>query len=206
MNVPNLNFDAERGSARLPSSAANGSRSVAYAPYGEFVNFSAQDEPTSDIRKLLFKYLGLALRYRWLIVVCCGLSLAVGFILTYTQTPIYKATVTVQIEQRVPRVVKIEGAEDPNSGMDSRRFYQTQYELIRSKSLAERVVAELGLAAASDFFHPPTSSAWAKLRSLIRSSPSTGTDDGVNKESLEQRKAVAASMVQRDLSIRLTPD
>ena len=206
MNVPNLNFDAERGSARLPSTAVNGSRSVAYAPYGEFVNFNAQDEPTSDIRKLLFKCLGLALRYRWLIVVCCGLSLAVGFILTYTQTPIYQATVTIQIEQRVPRVVKIEGAEDPNSGMDSRRFYQTQYELIRSKSLAERVVAELGLAAASDFFHPPTSSAWAKLRSLIRSSPSTGTDDGVNKESLEQRKAVAASMVQRDLSIRLTPD
>jgi capsular exopolysaccharide synthesis family protein len=206
MNVPNLNFDDERGSARLPSTAVNGSRSVAYAPYGEFVNFNAQDEPTSDIRKLLFKCLGLALRYRWLIVVCCGLSLAVGFILTYTQTPIYQATVTVQIEQRVPRVVKVEGAEDPNSGMDSARFYQTQYELIRSKSLAERVVADLNLAAASDFFHPPTSSAWAKLRSVIRSSPSTGTDDGDNKETLEQRKAVAASMVQSGLSIVLTPN
>src|SRR6516164_5450099 len=130
MNVP-MNFDAERGSARLPSTAANGSRSVAYAPYGEFVNFSAQDEPTSDIRKLLFKYLGLALRYRWLIVVCCGLSLAVGFMLTYTQTPIYQATVTIQVDRQAAKVVKVgESSQDLDFGGDDERFSQTQYDLL----------------------------------------------------------------------------
>src|SRR5712691_10087205 len=139
MNVPNLKFDAESGSGRLPSTAVYGSRSIAQAPYGEFVNFNAQDEPTSDFRKLLFKYLGVALRYRWLILGCCAVSLLIGFILTYTQTPIYQATVTIQIDRQAARVVKVEGAEDPNFGTDAARFYQTQYDLIRSRSLAERI-------------------------------------------------------------------
>ena len=66
MNVPNLNFDAESGSARLPSTAAYGSRAVANAPYGEFINFDQGS--TFDHRKAIFTYLGLALKYRWLIL------------------------------------------------------------------------------------------------------------------------------------------
>jgi len=157
MNVPNLNFNAEGGSARLPAeggaarlpaTAAYGSRSVAQAPYGEFVNFNAQDEDKSDFRKLFFRYLGLTLRYRWLILFCCAISLAIGLILTYSQTPIYQATVTVEIDRQAARVVRVENAQDDYlSGVDNSRFYETQYDLLRSRSQAERVAADLDLAA-----------------------------------------------------------
>jgi uncharacterized protein involved in exopolysaccharide biosynthesis len=173
MNVPNLNFDAEGGAARLPSTTAYGPRSVTQAPYGEIVYPNVQDEATSEFRNLFFRYLGLALRYRWLILACCVLSLAIGFILTYTQTPIYQATVTIQIDRAAARVVKTDSAQDLDSGTDGMRFYQTQYDLLKSRSLAERVATDLDLAAAPDFLHPPTTSAWAKLRSLIHPSGST---------------------------------
>ena len=159
MNVPNLRFDAEGDSARLPSIAPYGSRSVASAPYGESVNFSTQDEPTSEFRKSFFRYLGLALRYRWLIAVCCALSLAVGFVLTYTQIPIYQATVTVQIDRQAAKIVNVGGQQDPEYFGDDLRFYQTQYDLLRSRSLAERVATDLNLAAESDFLNP-SSTAW----------------------------------------------
>jgi capsular exopolysaccharide synthesis family protein len=205
MNVPKLSFDAEGGSARLPSTAPYDSRSVASAPYGESVNFNAQDEPTSDFRKLFFRYLGLALRYRWLILVCCALSLAIGFIVTFMQTPIYQATVTIQIDRQAAKVVKFEGAQDSDSG-DGDRFYQTQYDLLKSRSLAERVATDLDLGATSDFLHPPSNSAWGKLRSLVFSSADTATKDKGNtatadKGNFEQRKAAAASMVQSGLSV-----
>jgi polysaccharide biosynthesis transport protein len=209
MNVPNLiNFDAEGGSARPPSTAAYGARSVANAPYGESANFNAPDEPTSDLRKSFFVYLGLALKYRWLIVVCCALSLGIGFILTYTQTPIYQATVTIQIDKEAARVVKVDTPQDPDSGVDTLRFYQTQYDLLRSRSLAERVATDLDLAAASDFLDPPSTSAWAKLRRLIRPSASTttGTDNNSGKGNLEQRKAAATGMVLGGLSIAPVPN
>src|SRR6516164_10030759 len=218
MNVPNLNFNAEDGaarlpaeggSARLPATAAYGSRSVAQAPYGEFVNFNAQDEPKSDFRKLFFRYLGLALRYRWLILFCCTISLAIGFILTYSQTPIYQATVTVEIDRQAARVVRVQGAQDDYlSGADNLRFYQTQYDLLRSRSQAERVAADLDLAAASDFLNPPSTSAWGKLRGLIFRSANTQTDNEGKREAgnLEQRKTAAALMVQYGLTVMPVPN
>src|SRR5260370_38980331 len=104
MNVPNLTFDAEGGFARFPSTAAYGSRSVAQAPYAEFVNFNDQGS-TFDHRKVLFTYLGLALKYRWLILACCTVALGIGFIVTFTSTPIYRATVSVQIDRQAPKIV-----------------------------------------------------------------------------------------------------
>jgi polysaccharide biosynthesis transport protein len=208
MNVP-INLDAEGGYARLPATAAYGSRSVAQAPYGEFVNFNAQDEPRSDFRKLFFRYLGLALRYRWLILFCCAISLAIGLILTYSQTPIYQATVTVQIDRQAARVVRVEGAQDDYlSGVDNLRFYQTQYDLLRSRSQAERVAADLDLAAASDFLNPPSTSPWGKLRGLIFRSANTQTANEGRREAgnLEQRQAAAARMVQSGLSLTPVPN
>jgi capsular exopolysaccharide synthesis family protein len=200
MNVPSLRFNAEGGSPPAPSTAAYGAHSVAHAPYGEFVNSGTQDEPTSNFRKLFFTYLALALRYRWLILVCCALSLAVGFILTYTQTPIYQATVTVQIDRQAAKIVKVGDAGDSDIRYDD-RFYQTQYDLLRSRSQAERVATDLNLAAASDFLDPPSTSPWGKLRSLIFRSARTATTDNGNKGTLEQRKGAAAGMVQSGLSI-----
>jgi capsular exopolysaccharide synthesis family protein len=200
MNVPSLNFDSEGESVRLPSTTVNGPRPIANAAYGEFAGFTANDEATSDFRKLFFTYLGLALKYRWLIVACCGLALAIGFITTYTQTPIYQATVTVQIDRQAARVVKVDSAQDSDSGFDD-RFYQTQYDLLRSRSLAEKVAADLDLAAASDFLNPPSTSAWVKLRSLIRPSAGPATADSGEKGNFEQRKAAAAGMVQSGISI-----
>jgi capsular exopolysaccharide synthesis family protein len=205
MNAPKFNVVAQGDSAGLPSTAADGSRSV-QAPYGEFVNFNTEDGSAPDFRKMFFKYLGLALRYRWLILACCALSLTIGFVLTYSQTPIYQATVTIQIDRAAARVVKIDSPQDPDSGTDGPRFYQTQYDLLKSRSLAERVATDLDLANASDFLHPATSSAWAKLRSLIRPSASTTSAPLKDNGKVEQRKAFAAGIVQSGLSIWPVPN
>src|SRR6516225_6771206 len=117
MNVP-VNFDAEGGSTPLPSTAAYGSRAVANAPYGEFINFDQGS--TFDHRKAIFTYLGLALKYRWLILAFCTVALAIGFVVTFTSTPIYRATVSVQIDRQVPKIVKTE--TQPDFGDNSDRF------------------------------------------------------------------------------------
>src|SRR6516165_9218181 len=138
MNVPTLNFDAEGGSARLPSTPAQGMRTVAQAPYGEFVNFNDRAS-TFDHRQALFTYLGLALKYRWLILAFCTIGLAIGFFVTFTSTPIYQATVSVQIDRQAPKIIKT-GSQDPDFGEDGGyRFYETQYDLLKSRMMAERV-------------------------------------------------------------------
>jgi uncharacterized protein involved in exopolysaccharide biosynthesis len=138
----------------------------------------------------------------WLIPTFCTVSLAIGFITTFTTTPIYRATVTIQIDRQEPRIVKTDA--DPGFQNDTYRFYESQYELLKSRMLVERVVSDLNLVSAPDFLNPPSTSPWRKLRSLILPSGKSGdaaTEDKRETSDLEQRKAAAAGMVQAGLSI-----
>src|SRR5262249_19036937 len=120
MNVPSLNFDAEGRAARVPVNAAYGSPSDPKAPYQEFVNFDQGS--TFDHRKAIFTYVGLALKYRWLILTFCTVALAIGFVITFTSTPIYRATVSIQIDRQAPKIVKTD--TQPDYGADVDHFYQ----------------------------------------------------------------------------------
>ena len=104
-----------------------------------------------DYRKYFFMCLALVLKYRWLIIAISGLALAIGFIQTFTSTPIYQATATIQIDRQAPKVVK-EVVQDRDFGGGDLRFYKTQYDLLKSRSLAERVAADLDLACAQRTF------------------------------------------------------
>jgi hypothetical protein len=52
----------------------------------------------------LFKYLGLALKHRWLILACGLGGLVSGFLVTFTATPIYRATASIKVDQVAPEL------------------------------------------------------------------------------------------------------
>src|SRR5262245_7498938 len=208
MNAPNFSFDAESRSDRRSlavsdgshSVTSGGSSSVTNATPEAYVQFSAHapgDESGTDYRIYFFLGLSLLLKYRWLIIAISGLALALGFIQTFTATPIYQATATIQIDRQAPKLVK-EVVQDRDFGGGDQRFYKTQYDLLRSRSLAERVAADLDLAAAMDFLNPPSTSAWSKLRSMIFPPANTGNNAWGD---FNQRKAVAAGVVQSGVTI-----
>jgi polysaccharide biosynthesis transport protein len=199
MNAPNFNVNSEGRSDGLPATTEFAARSLGPpSPKVLSFKFDAEDEPGGDLRKSLFTYLGIALKYKWLILTFCGVGLVTGYIVNFTSTPIYQATATIQIDRQAARIVKVEGARDQDSYGDDFRFYQTQYDLLRSRSLAERVASDLNLGAASDFLNPPSTSAWGKLRSLIFRSRAIEAD---NQGDLGQRQAAATGMVQSGSSI-----
>jgi uncharacterized protein involved in exopolysaccharide biosynthesis len=65
---------------------------------------------------------------------------------TYLTTPIYRASLTLQIDREDIKVLKIEEVTPVETGGSGQDYYQTQYELLKSRSLAQRVVNQLGLA------------------------------------------------------------
>jgi capsular exopolysaccharide synthesis family protein len=69
---------------------------------------------------------------------------------TFLTTKIYRATLTLQIDQQESKVMAV-GSVSPNdtSYYDSQNFYQTQYELLKSEALAQRVIEQLNLVAPS---------------------------------------------------------
>ncbi len=87
-----------------------------------------------------------AILSRWVLV--AGITVAVillALAASLLLTPQYRATTTLQIEREAIKVVSMEDVIPTESPMD-RDFYQTQYELLMSRSLARRVIAKSGLA------------------------------------------------------------
>jgi capsular exopolysaccharide synthesis family protein len=163
-------------------------------------NVSDAEAERSNYRALFFKYLGLTLKYRWMILGICGSAIAIGLAVTYTSTPMYQGTATIQIDRDVAKVVKVDAPDVTADVGDNIRFYQTQYDLLKSRSLAQRVAADLDLGNAPNFLHPKPSSPWALLwESLFpaRAAPAPAADDG----NFEGRKAAAAGMVQGGVSV-----
>lgn len=66
-------------------------------------------------------------------------------------TPIYSAKTILQIDRESARVLNVDDVQPRDSQIFGEEFFQTQYGLLRSRSLAERVVDSLGLAASDAF-------------------------------------------------------
>lgn len=93
----------------------------------------------------LTEYAGALLRSWWLILLIAGVVVLAALAASLMMTPQYRATTTLQIEREAMKVVQMEDLIPSESPMD-RDFYQTQYELLMSRSLARRVIAKAGLA------------------------------------------------------------
>ncbi|MBU8978201.1 hypothetical protein JI752_018795 [Lysobacter sp. MMG2] len=82
-------------------------------------------------------------RWKWL-VGAASATLLISILFSLLATPSYRASSTLQIERDTIKVVAFEGLEPTESPLD-RDFYQTQYELLKSRSLAHRVIQDLRL-------------------------------------------------------------
>jgi capsular exopolysaccharide synthesis family protein len=91
--------------------------------------------------------LGFILRvawvWRWLILGAAAAGLLGGLITTLLMTPIYRASVLLELN---PPTVELIGEERSDERARSdQNFLATQYGLLQSRALAERVAQELGL-------------------------------------------------------------
>ena len=151
-------------------------------------------EPGFDI----FHYLRIAIKYRWLI---CGTTLSafiLAAVITLVMTPIYRATASLQIDRETIKVLEVGVIQMPEEKGRAQEFDQTQYELLTSRSLAERVVTTLGLVDDARF----TQSSQPSLRSLIKKLI-FGTEGRGAKPAIEARLNQTVSRLRA--SITVTP-
>lgn len=94
----------------------------------------------------LGEYLAAILRRWWLVLLVTAAAVGLALIVSLMMTPQYRATTTLQIEREALNVVNMEELLPAESPTD-RDFYQTQYELLMSRTLARRVIRKTGLAA-----------------------------------------------------------
>lgn len=92
-----------------------------------------------DLLRIIYKR-------KWWILSVAVVMLVAATLSTLMETPLYRATTTIQIDRQAQRVVDYRDATGAAEQFyDDGQFFQTQLELLRSKALAERVMETLRL-------------------------------------------------------------
>ncbi|WP_406828062.1 GumC family protein [Microbulbifer sp. ARAS458-1] len=117
-------------------------------------------EDVIDLRQ----YWRIVDRFKWRIA---ALSIAVTMLtamVVFSMTPKYQATATLMIEAEQAKALSIEEVY----GLDSSRkeYFLTQFEILKSKRIAERVVEQMGLTTHPEF-DPEQQEGGFSLRSLL---------------------------------------
>ena len=121
-------------------------QTVTYSPDAEHDLATEAGRAQSNRPPVLVQYWRVVIRWRWIILGILAASLVLGLLATVLATPKYTATSLVEISRQQDRVVNVQDVRQESSNPADQEFYQTQYALLRSRSLAERVVKDLKLA------------------------------------------------------------
>lgn len=111
---------------------------------------SWQEAPGEEA-SLVSHYLSILRRRKWIITGAVLAGLVLSVIGTLLMTPVYTASTTIEIQREQRNFTMVQGAE-PDSGSVDYEFYETQYGLLRARSLAQRVARDLRLADDPKFF------------------------------------------------------
>lgn len=98
----------------------------------------------------LAKYWSLALKHRLLIFGCVIAAVVIAVVITLMTPPTYTAAATIQIDREAARVLSTDDGM-PREIPVGEEFFNTQYGLLRSRSLVERIIDSEGLANSNDF-------------------------------------------------------
>src|SRR5882762_5256881 len=160
--------------------------------YGYSGAYPAAIHPeTTEFVAKLFEFWWVLKKRKWVVLSVLLAFLAIGVLVTLMTTPLYTATVRLQIDRNVAKVVE-GGNVTPIEGSDF-EFIKTQYELLMGRTIGERVVSALKLRDDPDFIKAPGFSLLGAIRDLFASD---NEGAGVNREN------AATSVVMANRTVR----
>lgn len=161
--------------------------------YGAAAYPGADFGEESELAVVLRHLIAVALKWRALILGTAGAFLTIGLAYSFLATPLYSATVRIQIDREAGKIID-NGTTSPveQGGIE---FQKTQYELLKSRGLSERVVTALALDQDGRF----VANSGGFVGGLIGLFASPPTENNSAQDNIRAR---AIAQVQRDVDIR----
>jgi capsular exopolysaccharide synthesis family protein len=154
------------------------------------------DEDVIDLRALW----DVLVRRRSVIIALAILGVLIALVATFVATPVYRSTVLLQIETEGSRVVDYGSVtqEEVAGYRANQDFYKTQYELLESRTLARRVMDQLGLEMVANpergvraLLHGTVDTIKSWL-ALVTAADPAASESGLDAEVMAERKAEEA--------------
>jgi capsular exopolysaccharide synthesis family protein len=113
----------------------------------------------------LLDYWRVIIARRWTILAVLLTFIAATIIYTFKQTPVYRATASVQVDKENPNVLSFKDVYQVDVGDDD--TLRTQFEILKSRSLARHVIEDLKLDKTEEF-HPKEPGYWGSMMASVR--------------------------------------
>lgn len=152
-----------------------------------------EDKRADDDEIDLLAYWRILLKRRWLVLGVLGGVVALALLVTLMMPPIYRSTATLQIDREALQAMQVEGFTSVEGGAPD--FLTTQYELLKSRTLAERVANELQIDDAT--LERLQSATWLQ-RATAALRPQGGDEDGEGADADELDALASAGRIVRD--------
>jgi succinoglycan biosynthesis transport protein ExoP len=144
----------------------------------------------------LLTYWRIVYTRRWLVLSIFIAAILIGVAVTLLATPLYSASATLEINREAPKIVNVQDAQPTEVDTTDDEFFETQYALLKSRSLAERVANALNLADNQAFLTQFNGGGGSALMSLI--APGAGARSNASRA---VRQSSAVALVQEHLTI-----
>lgn len=152
--------------------------------------------PENDDERPLYKYYQLFLKHWRLIGSVVAGAFLCGLLVSFLTPRSYTSTTSIQIDREAARVFRSQ--DGPGESAADPQFYATQYELLKSRALAERVVSALSLADNATFTGVDEQSllgrVWDKLFEARSGEPE-----------IQKKQNRAVDIFMRDVSVQPVP-
>jgi len=100
--------------------------------------------PPMPVQVHLSDYLAILKRWKWTMMLLFMLIVGGTTLISFRMSPMYRATAQVMIEKQPSLYLDLKAQK--TAGVRDKEFYQTQYNLLQSKSLASVVIEKLAIA------------------------------------------------------------
>jgi polysaccharide biosynthesis transport protein len=183
----------ERNEDQLQQSLIRAQDMARYpALYNAVPDYPAYGEQQEADQINLLDYWRVLVKRRWTILAFTFAVVVITATATWKATPTYRAAIRIQINPEQQNVLPFKDSQEIGSTYaQSQEYLQTQFKVLESKTLAERVIRVLNLDANQFFMQAPSSSKsktmeW--IRDVFGLDDSNKDEKAANPASLEERK------------------
>jgi len=133
------------------------------SPRPAYTSSSSEEQKEVELRD----YWKVIRKRKWTIISFTFIVLIATGVMTFTTKPVYRATATIQINRENPQIVDFKEIFSANTA--DWDYYQTQYKILESRSLARRTIHALNLSEHPEFL-PGPQTAYQKWKGKILTS------------------------------------
>jgi polysaccharide biosynthesis transport protein len=167
--------------------------------------YYAYIEEESNLRD----YIDVVLRRKWIVISCLAVTVVTVAIASLLMNRIYKAEATIEIAPENPKITTFQDVvELDTQPQQTDSFYETQYKLIESRSLAEEVIGALKLDLHPEFASVEKNSGFIsfvkdKISGILSASEKKPDPKEIEKEQLAEKEELIDSFLDR---VKVEPD